>query len=82
MRPISGSGALAMTTEIMQTFGADSLFGNIASTVQGSTDTTFYILTVYFGSVGIKRVRYAMSVGLIADLAGFIAAIFVCKLLL
>lgn len=82
MRPISGSGALAMTTELMQTYGPDSMLGYIASTLQGSTDTTFYILTVYFGSIGIRRIRYAMTVGLIADAAGFIAAVIVCKLLL
>lgn len=82
MRPISGSGALAMTTEMMQNYGPDSFLGYLASTLQGSTDTTFYILTVYFGSVGIRKIRYAMSVGLIADAAGFIAAIVVCKLLL
>lgn len=82
MRPISGSGALAMTTEIMQTYGPDSFLGLVASTLQGSTDTTFYILTVYFGSVGIKKIRYAMSVGLIADLAGFLAAVIVCRILL
>ncbi|WP_353892296.1 spore maturation protein [Proteinivorax hydrogeniformans] len=80
MRPISGSGALAMTTETLQTHGPDSMLGYMASTIQGSTDTTFYILTVYFGSVGIRRVRYSMSVGLIADLAGFLAAIFVCSI--
>lgn len=82
MRPISGSGALAMTTEIMQNNGPDSFLGLIASTLQGSTDTTFYILTVYFGSVGIKKIRYSMSVGLIADLAGFLAAVIVCRILL
>ncbi len=82
MRPISGSGALAMTTEIMQNYGPDSFLGYVASTLQGSTDTTFYILTVYFGAVGIKRIRYAMTVGLIADLAGFLAAVVVCKMLL
>lgn len=82
MRPISGSGALAMTTEIMQNYGPDSFLGLIASTLQGSTDTTFYILTVYFGSVGIKKIRYSMSVGLIADIAGFLAAVIVCKILL
>lgn len=80
MRPISGSGALAMTTEIMQRFGPDSLQGLIASTMQGSTDTTFYILTVYFGSVGIRKVRYSLTVGLLSDLAGFLAAVIICKL--
>ncbi|WP_350344751.1 spore maturation protein [Proteinivorax tanatarense] len=82
MRPISGSGALAMTTETLQTYGPDSMLGYMASTIQGSTDTTFYILTVYFGSVGIRRVRYSMSVGLIADIAGFLAAVFICSIFL
>ncbi|MTI94825.1 MAG: spore maturation protein [Firmicutes bacterium] len=81
MRPISGSGALGMTAELMQRFGPDSLQGLIASTMQGSTDTTFYILTVYFGSVGIRRARYALTVGLLSDLAGFITAVIICKLM-
>lgn len=80
MRPISGNGALAITAEILQRFGPDSLIGTIASTMQGSTDTTFYILTVYFGSVGIKKIRYSMTVGLLADIAGFLASVLVCKL--
>lgn len=80
MRPISGNGALAISAEIMQRFGPDSLLGLIAGTMQGSTDTTFYILTVYFGAVGIKKIRYSMTVGLLADLAGFLAAVFICKL--
>ena len=80
MRPISGSGALAMTTEILQRFGPDSMQGLIASTMQGSTDTTFYILTVYFGSVGIRKVRYSLTVGLLSDLTGFLAAVLICKL--
>ncbi len=80
MRPISGNGALAISAEIMQRFGPDSLIGLIASTMQGSTDTTFYILTVYFGAVGIKKIRYSMTVGLLADIAGFVAAMLICKL--
>ncbi|SHJ64828.1 spore maturation protein B [Anaerobranca californiensis DSM 14826] len=82
MRPISGSGALAMATEIMEHYGPDSYLGMIASTLQGSTDTTLYILTVYFGSVGIKKIRYSMTVGLLADMAGFLASILVCRVLL
>jgi len=80
MRPISGNGALAITAEIMQRFGPDSIQGLIASTMQGSTDTTFYIITVYFGSVGIRKVRYSLTVGLLSDLTGFLAAVFICKL--
>lgn len=80
MRPISGNGALAIAAETMQRYGPDSLIGLIACTMQGSTDTTFYILTVYFGSVGVKNVRYSLKVGLLADLAGFVASVFVCKL--
>lgn len=82
MRPISGSGALAMATEIMEHYGPDSYLGMVASTLQGSTDTTLYILTVYFGSVGIKKIRYSMTVGLLADMAGFLASILVCRVLL
>ncbi len=80
MRPISGSSALAMTTEILQTSGPDSLLGRIASTMQGSTDTTLYIITVYFGAVGIRQVRHALAAGLLADLCGFIAAVVICRL--
>jgi len=75
MKPLSGSGARAMMIETMQTHGADSFAGRLASVVQGSTETTFYVLAVYFGAVGIKRVRHAVAGGLIADLAGFGAAI-------
>jgi spore maturation protein SpmB len=75
MKPLSGSGARAMMIETMQASGADSFAGRLASIVQGSTETTFYVLAVYFGAVGIKRVRYAVAGGLIADLAGFSAAI-------
>jgi spore maturation protein SpmA len=75
MKPLSGSGARAMMIETMQAHGADSFAGRLASIVQGSTETTFYVLAVYFGAVGIKRVRYAVAGGLIADLAGFAAAV-------
>lgn len=75
MKPLSGSGARAMMIETMQTYGADSFAGRLASIVQGSTETTFYVLAVYFGAVGIKRVRHAVAGGLVADAAGFAAAV-------
>lgn len=75
MKPLSGSGARAMMIETMQASGADSFAGRLSSIVQGSSETTFYVLAVYFGSVGIKRVRHAVAGGLIADLGGFVAAV-------
>ncbi|MBC3538092.1 nucleoside recognition domain-containing protein [Rufibacter sediminis] len=75
MKPLSGSGARGLMVEAMQTYGADSFVARVASTIQGSTETTFYILAVYFGSVGIRKTRYALVCGLIADLFGVIAAI-------
>jgi len=80
MRPLSGSGSRGLVIETMKTFGADSFAGRLACVIQGSTETTFYILTVYFGSVGIRRWRHAVSCGLLADLAGFIAAVLVSYL--
>jgi spore maturation protein SpmA len=77
MKPFSGSGARAMMVDTMQVYGADSFAGRLSSIVQGSTETTFYVLAVYFGSVGIKNVRHAVSCGIIADFAGIIAAIFI-----
>lgn len=75
MKPLSGSGARAMMVETMQASGADSFAGRLASIIQGSSETTFYVLAVYFGSVGIKRVRHAVAGGLVADLGGFVAAV-------
>jgi spore maturation protein SpmA len=75
MKPFSGSGARAMMLETMESQGVDSLAGYMVATIQGSTETTFYVLTVYFGAVGIKRIRHALSCGLLADLAGIVAAI-------
>lgn len=75
MKPLSGSGARGMMVDAMNTYGADSFVGRVASTIQGSTDTTFYIIAVYFGSVGIRKTRYAVTAGLLADFAGIIAAI-------
>ncbi len=80
MRPLSGSGARAMMVDVMKTYGVDSFVGRLACIFQGSADTTFYIVALYFGSVGIKKTRYAISLGLLADLAGVIAAIFVAYL--
>lgn len=78
LRPVTGSGSLAITSNILERFGPDSFIGLVASTIQGSTDTTFYIITVYFGSVGIKRIRHSLLTGLLADLAGVLAAVFIC----
>lgn len=75
MKPLSGSGARAMMLETMNTFGVDSFAGRTAATLQGSTETTFYVLAVYFGSVGIRKTRHAITCGLLADLAGIITAI-------
>jgi spore maturation protein SpmB len=80
MKPLSGSGARAMMIDTMSTHGADSFAGRLASIIQGSTETTFYVLAVYFGAVGIQRIRHAVTCGLIADLGGFVAAIGVAYL--
>ena len=80
MRPLSGSGARGMMIDAMKTYGPDSFTGRLVSTFQGTTDTTFYILAVYFGSVGIKKTRHALACGLIADFVGVLAAIFVAYL--
>ena len=78
MRPFSASGSRAMMLETMSIHGVDSFVAKVAAVMQGSTETTFYVLTVYFGSVGIKRVRHAIGCGLFADVMGIIAAIIVC----
>ena len=80
MKPLSGGGARGMMVDAMTTFGADSFVGRLSCIFQGSTDTTFYILAVYFGSVGVTRTRHAVACGLLADLAGVIAAILLCYL--
>lgn len=76
MKPLSGSGARGMMLDTFSTYGVDSFVGKVASTMQGSTETTFYVLAIYFGSVGISKTRYAVSGGLIADFVGIVAAIF------
>ncbi|KEZ53107.1 MULTISPECIES: spore maturation protein [Metabacillus] len=80
IRPISGTAALGMTTDLIAAYGPDSFIGRLAAVMQGSTDTTLYILTVYFGAVGVKRMGDALKVGLLADLLGIAAAIFIVML--
>ena len=80
VRPLSGSGALGLMTDLINTHGADSFIGRVASTMMGSTETTFYVLAVYFGSVGIRKARHAVAAGLMADVAGILAAVFICNL--
>ena len=80
IRPISGTAALGMTSDLISVYGPDSFIGRLAATIQGSTDTTFYVLTVYFGAVGIKKMGDALKVGLLADLVGLVAAIVVVAL--
>jgi spore maturation protein B len=77
IRPISGTGALGMTSDLIATYGPDSFIGRLASTMQGSTDTTFYVLTVYFGAVGIRKMGDALKVGLLADFVGIIVSIII-----
>ena len=80
MRPLSGSGTLGVFSELVQHFGPDSLIARTAGTIFGSTETTFYVLAVYFGAVGIKKTRYALIAGLGADLVGIIASVIICRL--
>ncbi len=81
MRPLSGSGVLGMATELMRIYGPDSFIGRLASVMQGTTDTTFFVLTIYFGSVGIRKYKYSIVTGLTADITGFLAALYICNLL-
>lgn len=81
VRPISGTASLAILNDILTNYHPDSFVGRVASTLQGSTDTTLYVLTLYFGSIGIKKGRYALTVGLIADFFGIIASVLVCSLI-
>jgi len=80
MRPLSGSGALGVMTELIKTHGPDSFIGKLSSTMMGSTETTFYVLAVYFGSIGIKRDRHAVPAALLGDLVGIAASVFICNL--
>lgn len=80
VRPLSGPAALGLTSELIEKFGPDSFIGRLASTIDGSCDTTLYILAVYYAAVGIKNPRYSLPVGLIADMSGFTASVIICKI--
>lgn len=79
VRPLSGSGALGVMTELITVHGPDSFIGRLASTMMGSTETTFYVLAVYFGAVGVRKNRHAVAAGLIADAVGILAAVLICN---
>jgi spore maturation protein B len=79
IRPFSGSSSTGIMAELIHTYGGDSLIAKTAATMMGSTETTFYVIAIYFGSVNIRRTRHAIPAGLLADLSGIIAAIYVCK---
>jgi spore maturation protein B len=81
MRPLSGSGSLGIMTELMKVHGPDSFIGILASTMYGSSETTFYVLAVYFGSVQVKNTRHAVPAGLIADVFGMLGAVLICRIL-
>lgn len=81
MRPLSGSGSLGIMTELMKVHGPDSFIGVLASTMYGSTETTFYVLAVYFGAVNVRNTRHALPAGLIADFFGMLAALFITRML-
>lgn len=81
MRPLSGSGSIGIMTELMKVHGPDSLIGILASTMYGSSETTFYVLAVYFGTVSIRNTRHAVPTGIIADVAGMLAAVWIVNLL-
>jgi spore maturation protein B len=80
MRPLSGSGSMGIVTELIKTHGPDSFIARLAATAYGSTETTFYVLAVYFGSVGIRKTRHAVLAGMSADIASLAASIIVCRL--
>ena len=81
MRPLSGSGSLGLMTELMKVHGPDSFIGVLASTMYGSSETTFYVLAVYFGAVGIKNTRHALPAGIIADIFGMLGAVAICRII-
>ena len=81
MIPLSGGGATGVMNDLMMTYGPDSLIGRIASTMMGSTETTFYVLAVYFGAVSIRKTRHAVAAGLLADLAGLLTSVWICNLM-
>lgn len=81
IRPFSGSASMGIMAELIHQHGGDSMIGKIAGTMMGSTETTFYVIAVYFGSIGIRRTRHAIPVGLLADLSGVIASVLICRYL-
>ncbi len=81
VRPLSGPAALGITANLIEKYGPDSYIGRLASVIDGSTDTTLYILAVYFASVGVKNPRYSLPVGLTSDIAGFVTALLVCQII-
>ena len=81
LRPLSGSGSMGLMTELMKVHGPDSYIGVLASTMYGSSETTFYVLAVYFGAVGIKNTRHALPAGIIADVFGMLGALLICRIL-
>jgi spore maturation protein SpmA len=81
MRPLSGSGSIALLSDVVKTYGPDSLYSLTAGTILGSTETTFYVIAVYFGSVGIRRTRHAVAAGLLADFAGVVASVIICRIM-
>jgi spore maturation protein B len=81
MRPLSGSGTLGMFTELVKEFGPDSLIARTAGTIFGSTETTFYVIAVYFGAVSVRRTRHAVAAGLIADAVGIVASVLICRMM-
>ena len=81
LRPLSGSGSMGLMTDLMKAHGPDSFIGVLASTMYGSSETTFYVLAVYFGAVGIRKTRHALPAGIIADIFGMLGALFICRIL-
>jgi spore maturation protein B len=81
LRPLSGSGSLGLMSDIMKQYGPDSFIGILVSTMYGSSETTFYVIAVYFGAVNIYRTRHAVAAGLVADVVGMLGALFICRLL-
>lgn len=81
MRSLSGGGSNGLLSDILKNFGPDSLIGRMASVMNGSSETTFYVIAVYFGAVGIRKTRHAVAAGLIADVAGMLAAVWICRLM-
>jgi len=78
---LSGSGSLGIFSELVKQYGPDSLIARTAGTIYGSTETTFYVIAVYFGAIGVRRTRHSVAAGLIADLAGIIASVIICRMM-